>query len=148
MGTLGTPVGDRDLTITPSPGSQPRTADVYQQSLSLMLGMAKGNRTPVRVCQTGMLMVNDAKMTDIVHYTATSDDFPVVGTVRQVSSVVVMGHPDNSGRVWVRPNGVASSLNGWPLDAGSAMNIAIDCFSQISALIATSGDTLIVAFLY
>jgi hypothetical protein len=113
-----------------------------------MLGMAKGNRVPIRICQTGMLMVNDAKMTDVVHYTATAPNFPVTGTVLQISSILVKAHPDNAGRIWIRANGTATSNNAWPLDAGEGINIAVDCFSQASALIETTGDTLIVAFMY
>ena len=148
MGTLGTPIGDRDFNVSPPLGSQPQVANTLQQTLSLLMGLAKGNRIPVRVDQTGMLMVNDAKIVDIIHYTATTDDFAVVSTHKQLSSVLVLAHPDNSGRVWVRPNGTASDANGWPLDAGSGINMGLDNFVTFSGLIEASGDKLIVALVF
>lgn len=92
-----------------------------------------------------------AQMQDILHYTATAtnqtkqgSDSP--GSNVECSEVMCMGHPDNTGKVWVRSRTTAAINNAWPLAAGEVINFNVDNLSDLQMLIVVSGESLIVAY--
>ena len=135
------------IRITPSLPPQIPVSTEMQQALALMLGLWHGQRIPLKTCHNGVSRINDDTIFDIVHITAAAPNTPVVGTNLPVTSVLLKAHPDNTGRIWVRTRGTATANNAWPLEAGEGINLSMDCYSQASALIVTTGDTLIVAFI-
>lgn len=141
------PIGAGGVNVIPSlPPLIPVSAEL-QQALALMLGLWQGQRIPLKTCHNGVMRVNDDSIFDIVHITAAAPNTAVVGTRLAVTSLLLKAHPDNTGRIWVRARGTAAANNAWPLDAGEGINLSMDCYSQASALIVATGDTLIVAFI-
>lgn len=60
--------------------------------------------------------------------------------------LLVMGHPDNGGTVWVRTGETATVNNAWPLAAGEVFSFNVDNLSKLQMLIVVDGDDLIVAY--
>jgi hypothetical protein len=92
-----------------------------------------------------------AQIQDILHYTATAgnqtkqgSDSP--GSADPCSEVMCMGHPDNTGKVWVRKGTTATTSNAWPLGPGEVINFNVDNLSDLQMLIVVSGESLIVAY--
>ena len=92
-----------------------------------------------------------AQMQDILHYTSSGanetkqgSDSP--GSNDECSEIMCMGHPDNTGKVWVRKGTTATTSNAWPLAAGEVINFHVDNLSDLRMLIVVSGESLIVAY--
>lgn len=147
MPTTSLPMDVGGVQVTPSLPPQVPVSAEFQQALALMLGLWKGNRIPVKVCGNGALRVNDDTIYDIIHITSVAPNQLVTGTRIAVSSILLKAHPDNAGTIWVRTKGAATVNNAWPLEAGEGINVSMECYSDASALIVETGDTLIVAFI-
>ena len=147
MPTTNLPMDAGGVQVTPSLSPQVPVSAEMQQTLALMLGLWNGQRVPLKSCHNGVVRVNDDTVRNIVHITAVAPGQLVTGTRLAVTSVLLKAHPENEGRIWVRALGVATANNAWPLDASEGINLAMDCYSQASALIEETGDTLIVAFI-
>ncbi len=59
---------------------------------------------------------------------------------------MVMAHPDNTGRVWVRTGAAATVNNAWPLDAGEVLSFNVNNLSELQMLIVVDTEELIVAY--
>jgi hypothetical protein len=57
-----------------------------------------------------------------------------------------MGHPSNTGLVWVRSLTTATTANAWPVGKGEVVNISVDNFRDLQILIAADTEKLIVAY--
>jgi hypothetical protein len=87
-----------------------------------------------------------AKIQDIEHYTGSGADDTKQGNDVACSEIMCMGHPDNTGKVWVRTNITATTDNAWPLDAGEVINFDVANLNELRMLIVADGESLIVAY--
>lgn len=87
-----------------------------------------------------------AVMQDVVHYTGSGANDDVQGDDIECAELLVMAHPDNAGRVWVRTGEAATTSNAWPLDAGEIFSFNVENLSDLQMLIVTSGEKIIVAY--
>lgn len=87
-----------------------------------------------------------AVMQDIEHFTGSGANDEQQGSDIACTEILVMAHPDNAGRVWVRTDEVATVNNAWPLEAGEIFSFNVDNLSDLQMLIVTSGEKLIVAY--
>ena len=117
-----------------------------QQTLALLTAYGIDQRKLLRCSETGVLNTCSARLKDIVHYTGSGANDTQSGPDTPCSEVMVMGHPDNTGNVWVRSGGTATVNNAWPLAAGEPLGFAIDNLKQLSMLIVEDGEKLIVAY--
>lgn len=146
MPTINKSMDVSELNIQPPLAGKVRLSDDMQQTLALLTAMGAAKRRPLRCSESGVLNITDPRIKDIKHYTRdgateeqTGDDLPCTGCM-------VMGHPDNAGKIWVRPNTTATVSNSWPLAAGEVMGFTLDNLSQLHMFIANDGETLIVAY--
>lgn len=87
-----------------------------------------------------------AVIQDIEHFTGSGANDEQQGSSVVCTELLVMAHPDNAGRVWVRTGVVATVNNAWPLEAGEILSFNVDNLSELQMLIVTSGEKLIVAY--
>ncbi len=87
-----------------------------------------------------------AVMQDIEHFTGSGANDEQQGSDVVCTEILVMGHPDNTGKVWVRTGEVASVNNAWPLDAGEIFSFNVDNLSDLQMLIVVDGEKLIGAY--
>lgn len=85
-------------------------------------------------------------MQNIEHFTGVGANDEQQGSDVVCTELLVMGHPDNTGTVWVRTGEVATVNNAWPLAAGEILSFNADNLSDLQMLIVVSGDKLIVAY--
>lgn len=83
---------------------------------------------------------------DIEHYTGVGANDTQTGADKPCAEIMVMGHPDNTDVVWVRPDAVATVDNAWPLLAGEPVGFTVKNLSQLNMLIVVAGEKVIVAY--
>ena len=146
MANINKPLDVPELNIEPPIYGKVRLSEDMQQTLALLTAYCDNKRVTLKASESGILNVTSAKIKDIVHYTRTDPDNPTHGDSVSCTECLVMGHPDNDGRVWVRPDKAAETTNAWPLAAGEVVNFTLDNLEQLKMNIATDGDILIVAY--
>lgn len=146
MTRIGTPLKVPELHLQPEPEGGINLADDMQQSLSLLTAFSKNRRIILRASPVGSLRTTSARLIDVVHYTGSGANDTQNGGVVPCSEVMCMGHPDNTGKVWVRPLSTATTANAWPLAAGLSTNVSVDNLRDLQMLFVEDGDKLIVAY--
>lgn len=87
-----------------------------------------------------------AVLQNIEHFTGSGANDTQQGSSAVCTELLVMAHPDNTGKVWVRASMVATVNNAWPLAAGEILSFNVDNLSELQMLIVVSGEKLIVAY--
>ncbi|MBA7522236.1 hypothetical protein ES705_14354 [subsurface metagenome] len=146
MPDINKPMGVPELNIKPPIDGKVRLSEDMQQTLALLCGYADSKRVILKASDSGVLNTTSARIKDIVHYTRTDPANPTQGDNVPCTECLVMGHPDNVGSVWVRPDQTAEITNAWPLGKGEVVNFTLDNLQQLKMNIITDGDILIVAF--
>jgi len=146
MQNIGTPLQCEQLKLSPEREGNLKLSDDMQQSLALLAGFSKNQRIIIESSPVGALRVTSARIIDVKHFTATADNQTQQGDNVPCSEVMCMGHPDNTGKVWVRTLADATINNSWPLGAGETMSMSVDNFRDLQMLIALDTEKLIVAY--
>jgi hypothetical protein len=146
MPAIGTPIALPELNLQPEQAGAVQLSEDMQQTLAMLAGFWLNKRVLVRVSPTGMVYVTDPPISDVYHVTATGTAYTCKGDDKPCSVALVIAHPSNTGKVWVRPNDTATVDNAIPLDAGDAVPISITNLNQLQLLIAVSGEKAIVAY--
>lgn len=146
MTTINKPMDVAELNIQPPIEGKTRLSDDMQQTLALLTAYGADRRRPLRCSESGVLNVSSARIRDIVHYTQAAAVYEYTGASIPCTEVMVMGHPLNSGSVWVRPNKTATVNNSWPVAKGEVVGFTLDNLSQLNMLFIEDGDSLIVAY--
>ena len=135
-----------ELNIQPPIEGTVRLSEDMQQTLALLTAMGTDRRRPLRCSESGILNTTDPRIKDIVHYTQAEEVYRQTGADVPCSSCMVMGHPDNTSKIWVRPNKLATHDNSWPLDAKEVVGFTLDNLSQLNILFDGDGEGAIVAY--
>jgi len=85
-------------------------------------------------------------MQDVLHFTGSGANDEVQGSDAVCNELLVMGHPDNTGKVWVRTGDVAAVTNSWPLAAGEVFSFNVDNLDELQMLVVVDGEKLVVAY--
>jgi len=135
-----------ELNLKPPIDGKVRLSEDMQQTLALLTAYCENKRVTLKASESGILNTTSAKIKDIVHYTRVGVTEEKMGDVVQCTECLVMGHPDNIGKVWVRPDKTATIDNAWPLSAGEVVGFTLDNLKQLNMFIAVDGETVIVAY--
>lgn len=146
MSVIGNPMDIPELDLRPEPTGGIQLTDDMQQALALLVGYWKNKRVLLKATPSGVLFVTSPQIKDIFHVTATSGSFVYQGENIECSEVLIMGHPDNTGRVWVKPNATATTANAWPLAAGDVVGLGITNLNMLNLLIVTNTEKAIIAY--
>lgn len=120
-------------------------SDDIQQTLAMLAGYAVNQRVLLNASPTGALRTTSGRLIDVKHYTGSgANDHPTLDDI-PCTEVLVMGHPDNTGKLWVRNSEAATVNNAWPLVASDAINLSVDNVNQLSILVVVDGEKAIVA---
>jgi len=143
---IGTPMKVPELNLQPEPEGGIELSEDMQQVLSLLTGFSKNRRIVLQSSPVGALRTTSARIIDIKHYTGSGANDTQQGNTVPCSEVMCMGHPDNTGAVWVRSLSAATVDNAWPLGAGEVQNMSVDNLRDLHMLFVEDGDKLIVAY--
>jgi hypothetical protein len=146
MRTIGTPLTIPELDLKPEQTGGIELTESMQQVLALLTGYWQNKRLLLKCSPSGVLLVCSSQCKDIIHVTATSANFTYKGPNVVCSEILVMGHPDNTGRVWVNPNTVAATTNAWPLNKGEVLNLGITNLNMLNLLIVVDTEKAIIAY--
>jgi len=146
MARIGTPLKVPELNLQPEREGGIELSDDMQQVLSLLTGFSKNRRIVLQSSPVGALRVTSARILDIVHFTGVGVNDTQQGDDVPCSEIMCMGHPSNTGKVWVRSLATANVDNAWPLGAGEVTNLSVDNFRDLQMLIVVAGEKLIVAY--
>jgi len=146
MSTIGIPMTIPELDLKPEPAGGIQLSDDIKQALVLLAGYFKNQRVLIKCSRSGSLHTASSQIKDILHITASSGNYAYQGDSIECSELLIMGHPDNTGKVWVKPYQPAATNNSWPLDAKDVMVMAVDNLSQLNLLIANNGETAIILY--
>jgi len=146
MSNINKPMVVPELDVRPPIEGWMRLSEDMQQTLALLTAYCANKRVVLKASESGVLNVASAQIKDIVHYTRDGIDEELTGGDIPCTECLVMGHPDNTDKIWVRPYTTATVDNSWPLAAGEAMGFTLDNLKQLNMFIAVDGETLIVAY--
>lgn len=146
MLVINVPIGQLEkLLKTYTLGKVDVTTDM-QQTLALLTASDDLARKILRASETGVLNVCSARIQDIIHVSNTNPNYAWHGDYKLTTECLVLAHPDNVGRIWVRPDKTATVNNSLPLGAGQGCVFPIDNLKNMYALIESANDVLIVLY--
>lgn len=146
MPAIGTPIAVPELNLQPEQAGGVQLSEDMQQTLTLLTAFFLNKRVVLKASASGMLYVTSPPIKDVLHVTASEAAFTYQGDNIPCSELLVIAHPDNTGRVWAKPNTTATVDNAIPLAAGDAVPISITNLNQLNLLIATNGEKAIIAY--
>jgi len=146
MSVIKKPMNIPELNLYPPMDAGLRLSDDMQQTLAQLTGYDVNTRKLLRCSASGILSIASPRLIDIKHYTRTAIDNPIQGDDILCTEVLVLAHPDNAGRVWVRSGGVAGTTNSWPLAAGAVIGFSVDNLNQLKIHFPVQDEILIVAY--
>lgn len=146
MTNIGRPLTIPELNLTPEPSGAIKLSDDMQQTLSLLVGFWLNKRVVLKASPSGILFVTCPQIKDIFHVTATGANYTYQGDNTPCSEILVMGHPDNTGKVWVKPHATATVNNALPLAAGDVFGLSVTNLNMLNLLIETNGEKAIVVY--
>lgn len=95
---------------------------------------------------SGCIATASMRIRDIFHVTATDANHDYQGTDIKCTEVMIMGHPDNAGRVWVKNDEGATNANGWPLGASDSVVLSIETLLNLHLRIENDTEKAIIAY--
>ena len=146
MNRIGNPMPCPELDLRPEPTGGIELTESMQQVLAALTGFWHNRRLLLKASPSGVLFVCSPQVKDIFHVTATAGNYTYQGDNVECSEVLIMGHPSNTGKVWVKPHGTATDANGWPLDKGDALTLGITNLNMLNLLIVTNGEKAIIVY--
>ena len=146
MPNINKPMGVPELNLKPPIDGKVRLSEDMQQTLALLTAYGINQRKLLRASESGVLHVASARIKDIKHYTGVGANDTQTGDNVSCTECLVMGHPDNTGKVWVRPDKTASVDNAWPLAKSEVVGFTLDNLKQLNMLIVVDGEQVIVAY--
>ena len=146
MQSIGVPLHCPELDLMPKQAEAIQLSKDMQQTLALLTGFWQNQRLLLKASPNGILFTTSPQIKDVFHVTATSDNYAYQGQDIKCSEVFVMGHPDNAGKIWVKPFTTAAIDNAWPLDAGDVWGFSLTNLNMLNMLIITNGEKAIVAY--
>jgi len=146
MHFIGNPMAVPELDLRPEPAGAIQLTEDMQQVFALLAGYWRNKRVLLKASPSGVLFVTSPQVKDIFHITAVGANYTYQGENIECSEVLVMGHPDNTGRVWVKTNATASTDNAWPLNAGDVVGLGITNLNMLNLLIVVDTEKAIIAY--
>lgn len=146
MSDINKPMDIPELNLKPPIDGKVKLSEDMQQTLALLCGYINSKRVVLKASESGVLNTTSARIKDIVSFTGVGANDTQIGEDVPCTECLVMGHPDNTGKVWVRPDKEASVDNAWPLAAGDVVSLTMDNLKQLNMLIVVDGEKIIVAY--
>jgi hypothetical protein len=146
MTIIGNPMTIPELDLRPEQAGAIQLSDDMQQTLALVAGYWKNRRVLLKALPSGILTVASPQVENIFHVTATDGDFAYQGSNIECAEVMIMGHPDNTGLIWVKNGEAATANNGWPLAKKEIIALTIGNLNNLHLLIITTAEKAIILY--
>ena len=146
MQEIQTPLRCPELDIKGQPESPLTLSDKVQQVLSTLTGFWKNKRVLLKASPSGILFTASPQLEDVYHNVGSGANDDYQGPNKPCTEVVVMGHPDNTGNIWVRTKKVATVNTAWPLSANDVTGFTITNLNLLHILTVVDGEKAIIAY--
>ena len=146
MAEINKPMDIPELNVQPPVTGKVRLSEDMQQTLSLLCGFANSARRLLKVSESGVVNTCSSRIKDIVHYTAAGSPINQTGDDVPCTKIMCLGHPTNTGLVWVRSDQAATANNAWPLAASEGVILTMENLKQLNFLMVVGSEKLIVAY--
>jgi len=140
------PVKMPELNVIPETERGIELDKGMKQVLSILTAYWREERVTLKASQGGILFVTSPQIRDIIHVNGIATYFTYQGDNIACSEVMVMSHPENVLRVWVKPHVPALATNAWPLDPKDSVGVGITNLSMLNLLFGNETDTAIIAY--
>ncbi|GAI64848.1 unnamed protein product, partial [marine sediment metagenome] len=135
-----------ELDLQPVPIGGVELSENMQQTLAALTGFWRNKRVLLKASPSGALFVTSPQIKDIFHVVGVGANDTYKGENIPCSEVMIMGHPDNTGKIWVKPHVVATIDNAWPVAANDVVGLSITNLNMLNLLIVVDGEKAIVAY--
>jgi hypothetical protein len=146
MHTINNPMQIPELDLKPELQGGVNLSEDMQQVLALLAGYWQNKRVLLKATPSGMLCVTSPQVKDIYYITANADNYAYQGENIECSEVMVIAHPNNTGRIWVKAHALALTTNSIPLDKKESFSFTITNLNMLNLLIATDTEKAIVIY--
>lgn len=146
MDVIGKPLRIPELDIKPEPTGGIQISKDMQQVLSTLTGFWRNKRLLLKASPSGILFTCSPQLEDIFHVTGSGANDTYQGDDIPCSEILIMGHPSNASKVWVRKGSEATVNNAWPLDANDVVNLSVINLNMLHLLIVADGEKAIIAY--
>lgn len=135
-----------DLPIKPEMTGKVKVSEDMQQTLATLLGWDGSSRRLVKTSMTGVMQTTTPQVRDIRTEVAGEAVQVKTFTDTPTTEVMIMGHPDNSDKIWVDFGTLPTIWTSWPLDAKDTLIISIDNLNKLQILIVGNGEKALILY--
>jgi len=135
-----------ELNLRPPISAAVSLSEDMQQTLALLTMYSDNRRVLVRGSKSGALNTVSPNIANILHFVGSGANDTQSGVDIPCTEIMVMGHPDNAGEIWVRSGVTATVNNSWPLAAYDVVVFTLDNLNQLKMLIVRDGEKVIIAY--
>ena len=146
MAEINKPMDVPELNLQPPVTGKVRLTDDMQQTLALLCGYAGSARRILKSTDSGILNVCQPRIKDIIHRTAAASPVNMTGPDIPCTEIMCMGHPDNTGDVWVRTDSNVGASNAWPLGKKDVVRFTDNNLKQLNFVMTVGSERLIIAY--
>lgn len=151
MPDINKPMDMPELNLQPPITGKLRLSEDMQQTLALMCAHCGSERKLLSASESGVLNTVNPRIKDIWGFTGVNDTTHKQGNNIKCNEVMVLGHPLNSGLIWVRPYAqyVISDTKpniAWPIAASGVVGFVVSNLNQLWFYFELKDDKVIVAY--
>ena len=122
-----------------------------QQTLTLLTAYCENQRVLIKATESGVLNTVSPRIKDLWGFTSLGDASHKQGSDIVCNEVMITGHPDNAGAIWVRPYSqyVLAGDNknyAWPVAASGVVGFVVSNINQLWFYFEKLNDIVIVAY--
>lgn len=151
MPDVNKPMAVPELYLRPPIDGKVRLSEDMQQTLALLAGYGDNARKLLKASESGILYTTNPRIKDVCDVESDGVGSHVQGLNIPCNEIMIMGHPDNDTKVWVRPYSkpiVTESVvsNAWPIAANSVVGFTVSNLNQLWFYFVGETDKVIVAY--
>ena len=144
MADIMVPFPFNDLPIKPELTGKIKVSEDITQTLATLLGWDGSSRRLVKTSRGGVLQFASPTVAGIITKTAGAGNQVQTFDSIDTNEILIRGHPDNLGLVWVNFGVTPTTANGYPLSSTESLIVSLDNLAKLQILIVVSGEKVIV----
>ncbi|GAI79828.1 unnamed protein product [marine sediment metagenome] len=151
MPDINKPMDIPELNLQPPITGKIRLGEDMVQTLALLCAMGDSKRITLRASESGVLQTVTPRIKSLWGATSSGDPSTKQGDDIPCNEVMILGHPDNDVKIWVRPHAVyvptGDNANiAWPVGAGEVVSFVVSNLNHIWFYFEGATDKVIVAY--
>lgn len=151
MPKIHSPMRVPELELQPPITDAVKLSEDMQQTLALLCAYADNKRVTLKASESGVLQTVTPRIKNIWGATSTGASSTKQGDNIPCNEVMILGHPDNDVKIWVRPYGVyvpsGDDANiGWPVSANGVVGFVVSNLNHLWFYFVGATDKIIVGY--